>query len=70
MDPGRFLPRDSHCVLCITCANSVRPAQGDEDDLACLAHANPRLVLFECESYVRKLGRAPDVPARYRQASG
>jgi hypothetical protein len=43
------------------------PREGGEDAPACLAGIDPGRVLFECESYVRRLGRAPDVPGRYRQ---
>lgn len=66
MAPPRPTPRGPHCVLCISCMNFVRREDGEEAR-ACLAGAEPDRVLFECESYVRRLGRAPDVPARYRQ---
>jgi hypothetical protein len=59
----------SHCVLCISCANVVRP-ESPEEARACLAGADPERALFECESYVRKLGRAPDVPVRFHQPPG
>jgi hypothetical protein len=65
MDPERSRPRESHCVLCISCASYV-PPENDAAQGGCLAGADPRRALFECESYVRLMGRAPDVPARYR----
>jgi hypothetical protein len=65
MPPGRATRRTSQCVLCISCASFLPGARG-EGAGTCLAAADPQRALFECESYVRKLGRAPDVPARYR----
>jgi hypothetical protein len=69
MVPARPTSRLARCVLCISCANAVRP-DGPEDGSRCLAGGDPERALFECESYVRRLGRAPDVPVRYRHPPG
>jgi len=66
MAPGRPTPRTPHCVLCISCASFVPPKR-DQGGGGCVAGADPDRALFECESYVRKIGRAPDVPERYRE---
>jgi hypothetical protein len=56
-------------VLCISCVNYMS-REGGGVARACLAGADPDRALFECESYVRNLGRAPDVPVRYRHRPG
>ncbi len=68
MSPGHPESRTAHCVLCISCASFVPPERASGAG-ACLARADPKRALFECESYVRRIGRAPDVPARYRHPS-
>ena len=62
--------RGPRCGLCLTCAN-LAPADaraaGSRRAIQCLAGAEPRAAMYECESYVRVFTRAPHLPDRFRR---
>jgi hypothetical protein len=66
MERRRKPIREPRCGLCLTCANATtKLAPGDVE---CVAGADPRRALYECDSFVRVFVRAPHVPARFRRA--
>jgi hypothetical protein len=67
MERRRKPLREPRCGLCLTCANASGEASG-EAWVECVAGADPRRALYDCDSYVRVFHRAPDVPTRYRHA--
>jgi hypothetical protein len=63
--------RGPRCGLCLTCTNRAAPdapAPGHRRASECLAGAEPRAAMYECESYVRVFTRGPHVPERFRRA--
>jgi hypothetical protein len=63
MERRRKPIREPRCGLCLTCANGT--TRETHNEMECVAGADPRRALYECDSFVRVFNRAPYVPARF-----